>query len=280
MAWFACAALISCLSHGNEPATQTPVHDAISSGSSQQPSLHERTLSKSGPWTPSPGTSWQWQLTDAIDTSFTVQMYDIDLFDTPQSTIAELQARDIVVVCYFSAGSDEDWRPDAHAFPESVKGRSNGWSGERWLDIRALDILGPILLARMDKAVEKGCDGVEPDNVDAYANESGFALSAQDQIDFNIWLAESAHARGLSIGLKNDLDQVAQLEPWFDWALNEQCVQYNECDLLTPFVEAGKAVFGVEYSGDPEEICAVTNALDFDWLIKPLHLGATRQACR
>jgi len=231
-------------------------------------------------WAPTPGTSWQWQLTGTIDTSFSVQMYDIDLFDAPQSTIDELRARNIAVVCYFSAGSFENWRVDASEFPNSVLGSSNGWEGERWLDIRQLDALAPVLNARLDLAAAKGCDGVEPDNIDGYTNYTGFPLSAQDQLNFNIWLAQAAHARGLSIGLKNDLDQVEQLEPWFDWALNEQCVQYNECDLLTPFVEAGKAVFGVEYSGTVGEICSTTNSLDFDWLVKSLDLGAPRRSCR
>lgn len=231
-------------------------------------------------WSPAPGTSWQWQLSGTIDTSFPVEMYDIDLFDVPQSTIDELQARNVAVICYFSAGSFEDWRTDAAAFPDSVKGKSNGWAGERWLDISALEVLAPIMSARLDLAVYKGCDGVEPDNVDGYTNESGFPLSAQDQLDFNIWLADAAHARGLSIGLKNDLEQVAQLEPWFDWALNEQCVQYEECDMLTPFVEAGKAVFGVDYTGDAATVCSVTNALNFDWLLKPKELGALRESCR
>ena len=231
-------------------------------------------------WSPSPGTSWQWQLTGSIDTTLDVQMYDVDLFDAPQSVIDSLKTRNVAVICYFSAGSYENWRTDASAFPASVLGSNNGWVGEKWLDIRALDELAPVMLARLDLAVSKGCDGVEPDNVDGYANQSGFTLTAQDQLDFNIWLAQAAHDRGLSIGLKNDLDQVVQLEPWFDWALNEQCVQYDECEMLLPFVDAGKAVFGVEYSGNAGQVCSTTNALNLDWLIKTLDLGVPRQSCR
>jgi len=231
-------------------------------------------------WQPSPGTSWQWQLQGSIDTSINAEMYDIDLFETSESVIAELHDRGRTVICYFSAGSWESWRSDAQQFPEPIKGRQNGWPGERWLDIRQIDTLGPIIRSRLDLAVEKGCDGVEPDNVDAYSNNSGFPLSNQDQIDFNIWLANAAHERGLSIGLKNDLDQVTQLEPYFDWALNEQCYQFSECELLSPFVNAGKAVFGVEYRGDPASFCSRTNALDFDWLKKNLSLGAARESCR
>ena len=59
-------------------------------------------------WQPLPGTSWQWQLQNSIDTSFDVQMYDIDLFDAPQATIDTLKADGRKIICYFSAGSYED----------------------------------------------------------------------------------------------------------------------------------------------------------------------------
>ncbi len=222
-----------------------------------------------GIWRPAPGTSWQWQLQGTIDTTIDVEMYDIDLFDTPVATIADLKADGRIVVCYLSAGSWEDWRPDAADYPAVVLGNPlSGWPGERWVDIRRLDLLGPILDARLDLARDKGCTGVEPDNVDAYQNSSGFPLDAADQLVFNRWLATHAHARGLSIGLKNDLDQVAALEPDFDWALNEQCYEYDECDALQPFIDAGKAVFGVEYSGDEYVFCPYFNALGYSWLKK------------
>jgi len=232
-------------------------------------------------WRPSPGTSWQWQLSGAIDTSIDAEMYDIDLFDGPQGVIDQLHAAGRTVICYFSAGSYEDWRPDAADFPQSVLGEPlEGWPGERWLDIRQIDLLSPIMSARLDLAQSKGCDGVEPDNIDGYANQTGFQLSADDQLAYNRWLAEQAHLRQLSIGLKNDLDQVTDLLPHFDWALNEQCFQYNECDLLLPFIQAGKAVFGVEYELEPDAFCSQANALDFDWLKKNLELDAARISCR
>lgn len=229
----------------------------------------------SGIWRPSPGTSWQWQLTGTIDTSFNVKMYDIDLFDAPQEVINELHAKGRIVICYFCAGSWENWRPDANQFPDSVKGNTlSGWPDEMWLDIRRLDVLGPIMRARMDLALQKGCDGLEPDNIDGYTNNTGFGFSADDQLSYNKWLANEAHSRNLSIGLKNDLDQVTDLLTYFDWALNEQCFEYDECDALAPFVQAGKAVFGVEYTGDPSVFCPEANAAGFDWLKKHLDLDA------
>lgn len=233
-----------------------------------------------GIWRPPPGTSWQWQLTDPIDTTVDVEMYDIDLFDVPGGTISDLKAAGRVVICYFSAGSWEDWRPDAGSYPAVVLGNTlDGWPGEKWVDIRRLDLLGPILELRLDLARSKGCTGVEPDNVDGYQNNSGFPLVADDQLIFNTWLAVQAHNRGLSVGLKNDLDQIQELEPAFDWALNEQCYQYSECELLQPFIDAGKAVFGVEYSGNEVVFCPYFNALDYSWLKKDLGLDAWRIDC-
>jgi len=231
-------------------------------------------------WRPLPGTSWQWQLTGPIDTSIDVEMYDIDVFEVPEATISGLKAAGRAVVCYFSAGSWEDWRPDAGDYPAVVLGNPlGGWPGERWVDVRRLDLLGPILEARLDLAVSKGCTGVEPDNVDGYQNDSGFPLSATDQIVFNTWLAQQAHRRGLSVGLKNDLDQILDLEPLFDWALNEQCYEYSECGLLQPFIDAGKAVFGVEYDGDELVFCPYFNALEYSWLKKNIELDAWRIDC-
>ena len=82
------------------------------------------------------------------------------------------------------------------------------------------------------------------------------------------------------MGLKNDLGQIDDLLSYFDWALNEECFTYQECDLLLPFVAAGKAVFGVEYSLKPADFCSQANAMDFDFLKKNLELDAWRLACR
>ena len=235
-------------------------------------------------WRPRPGTRWQWQLSGTVDTSLNVQMYDVDLFDTPQSVIDRLHADGRIVICYFSAGSWENWREDATQFPASVLGNPlDGWPGERWLDIRRLDLIGPLIKARLDVAVRKKCDGVEPDNVDGYTNGTGFPLTHQHQLTYNRFLAGEAHRRHLSIGLKNDLDQVKDLVADFDWALNEQCFYYKECDQLTPFIAAGKAVFGVEYveqTPSAASFCSEANARQFDWLHKRLSLDAWRTSCR
>jgi len=230
-------------------------------------------------WKPGLMTTWQWQLTGTIDESFDVQVYDIDLFDVPASVINSLHSKGRKVICYISAGTWENWRPDAGQFPDSVKGSSNGWPGEKWLDIRQISTLGPIMEARMDLAVQKGCDAIEPDNMDGYANQSGFPLTANDQIAYNRYLANAAHQRGLSIGLKNDLDQVSALVNDFDWALNEQCNEYNECNTLVPFINAGKAVFNAEYKGNTANFCPKMNSMKISSIKKNLDLDAPMTPC-
>jgi len=232
-------------------------------------------------WKPALVTSWQIQFSGELVTALDVQMYDLDLFDTPQEVFDQIHADGHWVVCYFSAGSWEDWRSDANQFPVSVLGNDlDDWPGERWLDIRQLDILGPIMGARLDLAAQKRCDGVDPDNMDGYANVTGFPLTALDQLTYDTWIANQAHARGLSVGLKNDLNQIPDLVSSFDWLLNEQCFQYNECDLLLPFIQAGKPVFGIEYQGDSTEFCPQANAMNLNTLKKHLELDAWREACR
>ncbi len=232
-------------------------------------------------WRPTPGTSWQWQLSGPIDTSVDATMFDVDLFETSAETIDELHGMGRVVICYFSAGTYEPWRPDAHLFPNEVIGKPlEDWPDERWLDIRRLDLLSGVMESRLDLAVAKGCDGVEPDNIDGYENDTSFSLSYKDQLQYNIWLAKEAHQRGLSIGLKNDLGQVADLVSHYDWALNEECFSFGECELLLPFIQQGKAVFGVEYDLPTYQFCNMANAMRFDFMRKNWELDAWRLQCR
>jgi len=205
-------------------------------------------------------------------------MYDIDLFDNDASTIASLHAQGRAVICYFST-QYENWRPDAGDFTSAVLGANlDDWPGEKYVDITST-VVRNIMTARLDLAVSKGCDGVEPDNVDEYENNNGLGITAAEQLDFNKFIAQQAHARGLSVGLKNDLDQVNSLVSYFDWALDEQCNQYSECDTLKPFVSAGKAVFGVEYKGSVSSFCPKMVTDDFSWLLKDMDLDATVTPC-
>ena len=191
--------------------------------------------------------TWHYQLQGKVSES-SARVYDVDGADTAASFVSRLRRHGRYSVCYISAGTWENWRSDRGRFPGSVLGRGNGWPGERWLDIRRLDVLAPIMRARMATCAKKGFDAVEPDNVDGYANDTGFPLTAQQQLTYNRFLARTAHAKGLAVGLKNDLEQIPELVGRFDFAVVEQCFEYKECGRLRPFVRAKKPVFEVEYN--------------------------------
>jgi len=231
-------------------------------------------------WIPSPVTSWQIQFTEPLDKSLAVEMYEIDM-DVAASDVAELHSAGKKVACYISAGSWENWRSDAKKFPKSIIGRNyEGWPGEKWLDIRKIQILSPIISARVDICKEKGFDAVEFDNVNGYTNSTGFRLTYQDQLNYNQFLANLAHSRGMSVALKNDIEQIIDLTTYFDWTLNEECFEFQECDYLTPFVTAGKAVFNIEYNLTTDQFCADANSRNFNSLRKNRDLDIYREACR
>ncbi len=231
-------------------------------------------------WKPKPGVTWQWQLTALpIDTDAAADIYDVDLFDVDETTVTALHQQGRKVICYLSAGSYEDWRPDAGSFPEALLGNNNGWPGERWLDIRAVDVLIPIMEARFDLCHRKGFDGIEVDNVDGYTNGTGFPLSPADQLAYNRRLAKAAHERGLAIALKNDVDQIPQLVDDFDLAINEECAAYNECGAYKPFIKANKAVLHAEYNLETDKFCGDSSALGLSSIRKNLELDAWVQTC-
>jgi hypothetical protein len=207
-------------------------------------------------WKPAADTTFYWDLQNAPpDNTKDVGAYDIDGWGNEASEVTALHARGIKVVCYMDAGTYEPGRPDSADFPASLKGSAvEGWPGELWLDVRPSGPnyarLQAIMLARFEVCQQKGFDAVEPDNLDSYQNQPGFSTNAADQLAYDEWLASTAHGLGLAVFQKNDLDQIAELEPRFDGILDEECNQYSECDTLLPYVAAGKPAWNAEYTED------------------------------
>ncbi len=259
--------------------------DTTSPSSDLDPNVEPVTA---GDWYRPPVTvTWQWQLLGTINTSYDVDLYDIDLFDSPTATIQALQVEGRRVICYFSAGSAEDFRSDYSRFADSDLGKVlEGFEGEVWVDIRSQNVFD-IMLSRLDRAVANGCDGVEPDNVDGYTNDTGFDLTATDQLAFNRHLANEAHRRGLSVALKNAGDQATELVDYFDFELNEQCHEFTECGQLQVFLDSDKPVLNVEYVASAAEaealattVCPAAIQQGLRTLIMPLDLDdAFRVAC-
>ncbi|KAI9506354.1 glycoside hydrolase superfamily, partial [Coemansia spiralis] len=251
------------------------------------------SASASSLWQPTAGTTWQIELLYALnDTSIDVDVYDIDLFTNSASTISSLHSAGRKVICYFDAGALGTWEPDVSEFEVSDLGSvMNGWPDEKWLNITSPNVR-IIMAKRLDLAQQKGCDGVDPDNVDAYNNGNGLGLTQDDAIDYINWMAGEAHARGLSIGLKNALAVIDSVIDNMQWSVDELCVQYNECSKLFAFTKRNMPVFHIEYpkgssvnnndgvtSAQKTAACAFDTSNSFSTLIKNILLDNWRETC-
>ncbi len=239
------------------------------------------------------GTAWQWQLTGAVNETVLdgvsgPKMYDIDMWDATPDLISRLQAKGIYVVCYVESGDWAKGRPDAGDYASVILGRSiSGFPDEKYVNITALDgpagptgkTLRQIMQARLELARSKGCQGIEPDLDDLHTYSTGFSISIDQMVNYNKAIIEMGHARGMSVGLKNGASggdfEKRMLDAGADWALNEECNQYDECDGYSQFIAAGKPVFQVEYLDNQRKpysgangTCAKDNAANFDGIVK------------
>jgi hypothetical protein len=226
------------------------------------------------------GMTWEIQLSSPPGTLKDVDVYDVDLFDTPKALLDDMESQGIQTICYFSAGSYEQWRDDADQLANFRGDPLKGWPGEWWIDIRRSEVRD-VMEARLDFARNQGCDAVDPDNVDGYANKNGLGLTKADQIDYLKFLSREARERGMAVGLKNAVELVPDLVGDFDFSVNEECFDYNECGTLKPFIDAGKPVFQIQYGGKKEvkRICNKANARQFSTLVKTYDLNARGVAC-
>lgn len=186
------------------------------------------------------------------------------MYENPSSTFKLLHDMNKRVICYFSAGSYEDWRADKDAFlPADLGSDLEGWRGEKWLKLSSTNVRN-IMAKRIKQASDKGCDAIDPDNVDGYQNKNGLGLTKNDSIDFMRFLHTESSKYNMSIGLKNAGDIIPDVLDIVDFSVNEQCVQMQECETFAQFVKKGKPVFNIEYpNGAPDvddarakEICS------------------------
>ncbi|KAJ6128663.1 CAZyme family GH114 [Penicillium samsonianum] len=257
--------IVSCILGLFFLAIGMDIRAELGSGHSQKKMVKRDTTSTSDTsiWQPTAGVKWQIQLIDAVeDTTIDADIWDIDLFDNTAETITTLHGKGHKVICYFSAGTYEDWRPDVSKFDTADLGSNlDDWPGERWLNIKSSKARA-VMSSRLDMAKQKGCDGVDPDNIDAYNNENGLGLTEADSVDFLTFLAAESHSRGMSIGLKNGGDIIGSVIDKMQWSVNEQCAQYNECEVYAAFTEVNKPVFHIEYAGETIESGGSTDTSD------------------
>ena len=266
--------LDACAENEPETALNTKENAVMLEGTSPTPAKDW--------WRPAAGLTWQWQLTGQLDLDLQTDVIDIDL-DVGESVVDHYHNKGTKVICYISVGSHENWRSDAAQFPDVVLGKDyEGWPGEKWLDIRRIDLLAPIMLPRLDQCAAKGFDAVEPDNMQIWDNDTGFPLTYEDQLRYALWLAEQAHRRGLAIGQKNAPDQTRDLVQIYDFAITEDAFHYDWAKDMLPYIQAGKPVFAAEYTdlpGNFQEFCRQSKELGYITILKHRDLDAWLQTC-
>lgn len=209
------------------------------------------SASHAGPsarWIPAANSSYQIQYGGKLDLTVPAAIYDVDYQDTTARQVAAIHARGRRAVCYVDVGTWERWRPDASQFPKTVLGKPDGgWPGERWLDIRQTPVLEPIMTRRFQLCKRKNFDGVDPDNLDGYVNETGFHLTYAEQLAYDTWVAKEAHSVGLTVAEKGDNNQVADLAKVYDFAVVEQCFAQGWCRQFQRYTARNALVVDVEY---------------------------------
>jgi len=216
-------------------------------------------------WQPEAGASWQIVLDQVLNIDDEnpavepdVGIFDIDMFLHQNSTVlANLHKLGKKVICYFSAGSFEPDRPDSYRFQQSDLGKPvKGWPGEHWLNLSSPSVR-EIMASRVEIASQMGCDAIDPDNVDGYQNDNGWSLTSDDSVEFLEFLVGKASELNLAVGLKNAGDIISDVLPLVQFAVNEQCAQFDNCSPFRPFIKAGKPVFHIEYPhGAPSNVSA------------------------
>ena len=235
-------------------------------------------------------------------TNVAPKMFDIDIYQDPgcsggvanipvTNAVSAIHANGAHAVGYIDAGSIEHFRTD---YPQYVSFDNScggcligntyfGYRNENWLNISGdgsvtginpntgvretpAQFIRDELSNRMAAARTAGFDSIEFDNVELYDNKTGFATTAAQNLAFNESIANLAHSLGFTVALKNDLAQAPDLQPYFDFAINEQCFQYSECGNLQQWsTTGGKAVFNVEYKTKLSTFCPLANSSSYNF---------------
>lgn len=239
---------------------------------------YEDYANDGGYWQPkaSQKLTWYMQFMGKVDTTIDADVYWIDS-DVDQSVIDDLLSQDKKLMCYISGGSWEKWRDDLSLIPASVIGNDyDGWPGEKWLDISNIELLASVMRSRIAKCKARGFHGMDVDNINAYANGSGFNLTQSDGVNYVKWLANESHRQGMAFSLKNSEDIIEFVLDDIDMLQSESCDVWNNCNPGRQVIAANKPVWMVEYAGvnnDWEGACARGKALGYAVIYRDILLS-------
>jgi hypothetical protein len=231
---------------------------------------------------PSPGVTWQAQLSGSVDPTLDVDVFYLDADYTGSAVVSELKSKGKTVLCYVSAGTFEPWRQDANAFPESALGEPLAdYPREQWLDVRNPTVRD-LMRARLAAMARAGCQGVYPSTLEAHLHSSGFDITREDMLAYASWLSTEIHALGMSAGLSAPGDLVPDAERAYDWALAIDCLTTSGCTPWARVRQSGRAVLLVEFgdASNATRVCDAAAALGFDAIIKRPAFDGFRLGCK
>jgi len=224
-------------------------------------------------------------------------IFDIDAWDSTASTVCDAKKKGKKVICYFSAGTSEEWRDDNYLIKPYNIGKicadtetkpggvcKNYWKGESWIDIRN-PIACDVMKRRIKMAADKGCDAIDPDNMDIYDNQilstnatygplgKAVKFSENDSVKYLKFMADEAAKYGMSTGLKNSLSIIPKVKSFVQFAVNEECAKVKECQEYKELLTQKKPVFHIEYTSTSGSNAATTRTTYKD------PNGATKKYC-
>lgn len=208
----------------------TPEHPVTALGTSSAPS---RTATASAFPIPTVGAVFDYQLGGAYPPGPAVTVVVRDSTTQP--------ATGLYSICYvnpFQTQPGTTW-PEDLLLHDTTGQRliDPNWPDEGIVDIstpaqrtRGADLLAPTI----DRCHTSGFNAVELDNLDSYTRSQG-RLTPDDALAYATLLVGRAHQHGLAAAQKNtaELAERGQREVGFDFAITEECAQFDECATYT-----------------------------------------------
>lgn len=234
-------------------------------------------------WNPAPDAKFDLQFTTPMQLQRQVDFLVLDLADALPNEIQTVNDNGAAAVCYFNGGSVNTQDDDFELVEPLVIGRSlNTDPQERWLDIRQIDEIADLIRNRLDLCVDKGFQAALVGNLENFLFRSGFPIGQRQQLAFNQFIADEAHARGLGIGLWNSRSQITPLSNNYDFVLVSDCFSEGWCNETQPFVDMGKPAFIVEFAEaerNDVEFCRASQTFGAMGIIKRRILDGWLRLC-
>lgn len=229
-------------------------------------------------------TTWDWQLTQPVNLANKVSVFDLHPDVVSAAQLERLKSGGVYTICYLSVGTLENNAPDEADFPKRVIGKVYAdWPQERFLDIRRIDDLLPIMKKRFAVCKKLGFQAIEPDNMDVFDNDSGFALTEADGVRYFNVLAGAAHSMGLGFGQKNAPQLASKLVKNSDFIITEGCFRNSFCKDVLAYIRAGKPVLDAEYRDEKVDFtaaCKAAKKMKISMILKDRDLTRNYRACR